>query len=468
MTRTSRHGRRSRLTITAGSSQLMSAACQTSHRRQRWYTALAAAAAVTVAVASIPGCQAADPPVPPTGPVPTVPPPLAACTRPGPLPCDARDPLHEIYGAGQLFARGITGAGTTIAVIMSDATSRLGSDLAVFDRYYHLPPVQLQLISWDHATAPSSAQLAAYGDQEAVLDLEMAHFMAPAARLLLISIPPSIGPCQDGQLRTAMTALGALAVPQHIDVASFSWGTYEATLSPCNAHQQLAAIRPGLQTAVAAGVSVIAGSGDSGPTGPTPAGTSFYHFRTVPYPTSDPQVTGVGGTTVDITSRGTLARPESVGRQVYGGKTFNGGAGLSTLFPRPAWQDSVAAITGDHRGVVDVSMDAQMWAYLKVPGQPTTPGWNWTGGTSVSAPLFAGLVADAAQQAGHPLGLINPALYQMHGPADGILDITSGNDTDHGVTGCSAGPGYDLPTGIGTIGSATLFVTTLARLDQHP
>jgi subtilase family serine protease len=436
--------------------------------RRRWQHAIAVFVTVIVTTASITGCRDADPPVPPAGPMPTTPPPLAACTRPSPLPCDASDPLHEVYGTGQLFARGVTGAGTTVAVVMpSIGSNGLSSDLAVFDRYYHLPSAQLQVIRWDHART-QAVQVAVSWDLEADLDLEMIHFMAPAARLLVVILPASAkGACDFTEMHDAMTALGALTVPQHIDVASFSWGAFEPALARCNARRQLAAIRPGLQTAVAEGLSVIAGSGDSGPTGwSNPAGTSFYHFRAVFYPTSDPLVTGVGGTTVDVTSRGTLARPETVGRQVYGGQTFTGGGGRSALFPRPAWQDSVANITGDHRGVVDVSMDAQTLAYLKVPGQPT-PGWASIGGTSVSAPLFAGIVADAAQQARHPLGLINPALYQMHSPADGILDITRGNNTDHGVTGYSAGPGYDLPTGIGTIGNATLFVTALARLDQH-
>jgi subtilase family serine protease len=439
------------------------AATRAPHRWLRRYQALPAAAAV-IAAAVAAGCQA-GPPAPPAGPVPAGPPPLAACTRPGPLPCDARDGLHEVYGAGQLFARGITGAGTTIAVIMPGTGDGLAADLTVFDRYYRLPPADLQTVSWDHAPALTGTA-AEYGDQEAVLDLEMAHFMAPAARLLLVATPTPSGTCDTG-LGTAMTALGALARVWHIDVASFSWGTYEASLTACNAPRELASIRPGLQTAVADGVSVIAGSGDSGPTGPDP-GHGYYRFPTVPYPTSDPLVTGVGGTTVDYTSRGTLTHPETAGRQDSQGQTFTGGAGRSVLFGRPAWQDSVAAVTGNHRGVVDVSMDAQAWSYIKTPGVPSSIGWFRAGGTSVSAPLFAGLVADAAQQAAHPLGLINPALYQMHGPADGILDITRGSDTLHGIPGYSAGPGYDLPTGIGTVSNATAFVSALARLSQQP
>ena len=122
---------------------------------------------------------------------------------------------------------------------------------------------------------------------------------------------------------------------------------------------------------------------------------------------------------------------------------------------------------GDRRGVVDASMDTRAWAYIGVPGPRTSPGWAYVTGTSVSAPLLAGLVADAAQLAGHPLGLINPALYRMRGTADGVLDITRGSSTARGVPGYPAAPGYDLPSGIGTVGSAALFVPALARPGQQ-
>ena len=84
-------------------------------------------------------------------------------------------------------------------------------------------------------------------------------------------------------------------------------------------------------------------------------------------------------------------------------------------------------------------------------------------GTSVAAPLFAGVVADAAQAAGHPLGVLGPALYRMHGAADGIADVTAGNDSMPGMPGYPATPGYDLPTGIGTVSSTRLFSMALAH-----
>jgi subtilase family serine protease len=77
---------------------------------------------------------------------------------------------------------------------------------------------------------------------------------------------------------------------------------------------------------------------------------------------------------------------------------------------------------------------------------PGSPDWYHAGGTSISAPLFAGITADAVQFAGHRLGRLGPALYQMHGAGDGILDVTQGSNTDHGVRGYSAAPGYDALT----------------------
>jgi len=58
----------------------------------------------------------------------------------------------------------------------------------------------------------------------------------------------------------------------------------------------------------------------------------------------------------------------------------------------------------------------------------------------------------SSQSAGHRLGVLGPALYSLHGEADGITDITSGTDTIPGMAGFTTRPGYDLPTGLGTVG----------------
>ena len=107
--------------------------------------------------------------------------------------------------------------------------------------------------------------------------------------------------------------------------------------------------------------------------------------------------------------------------------------------------------------------------YQSFPGGGP-PGFYIVCGTSEATPLFSGIVAIADQYAGHDLGVINPALYQMsasRGP--GIVDVTSGNNTVtftqkgkvHTVVGFHALPGYDLASGVGTV-NAALFVPELA------
>jgi subtilase family serine protease len=147
--------------------------------------------------------------------------------------------------------------------------------------------------------------------------------------------------------------------------------------------------------------------------------------------------------------------------------------GLSTVFARPSYQNSVASVVGDHRGVPDISMSGAcsglVNTYQSFGGQE--PGWYVDCGTSEATPLFAGIVALADQMAGHSLGLINPALYAMSAAhAPGLVDVTTGNNASWFiqnnslvlVKGFHAGPGYDLASGTGTV-NAALFVPELAH-----
>jgi subtilase family serine protease len=112
--------------------------------------------------------------------------------------------------------------------------------------------------------------------------------------------------------------------------------------------------------------------------------------------------------------------------------------------------------------------------YQSFAGQPA--GWYPACGTSEATPEFAGIVALGAQVAGHPLGLVNPALYELSGAgAPGIADVTSGSNTvsfiqggQHvTVPGFGARPGYDLASGVGTVW-APLFVPELAVAASRP
>jgi subtilase family serine protease len=137
----------------------------------------------------------------------------------------------------------------------------------------------------------------------------------------------------------------------------------------------------------------------------------------------------------------------------------------------------VRNVVGDHRGVPDISMSAacngSVDTYGTFGGAPA--GWSPACGTSEATPLFAGIVALADQVAGHPLGLINPALYRLAAEgAPGIVDIRSGNNTvsfsqgghEHTVRGFNATKGYDLASGLGTV-NAAYFVRELAFAASH-
>jgi subtilase family serine protease len=117
---------------------------------------------------------------------------------------------------------------------------------------------------------------------------------------------------------------------------------------------------------------------------------------------------------------------------------------------------------------MSAAVNGGCWVYLSFGGADG-PGWYIVGGTSEATPIMSGIVALADQQAGHRLGLINPALYllgglQQHGIRNtGIVSVTSGNNSFGGVTGFDAGPGYNMATGWGTIDAAK-FVPVLARI----
>jgi subtilase family serine protease len=416
------------------------------HPRRTPLRAAAVLCAVTAAAVTS-GCTAGTGPGP-GGAHPGTARPLAAPTGPpahpacgSPVITLGAARLQRVYGIAAMLAAGFSGAGTVIADIVPFRNPQISRDLAVYSRRYGLPPARVEIIDYGHAGDGGRAGPAwtTEGDD----DLEMMHALAPGATLAYIEVPGS----GTAELSAALAWTARQLRP---DVANFSLGVAEwpGAASPAN--------QAGLAAAARAQVTVTAGSGDTGPAEPGP-GDRFLYPRPVPlWPASDPLVTAVGGTTLHLDRAGNRTRPDTVS-QFSGGPAS--GAGLSAVFPRPAWQDSVARIVGSHRGIADISMDASDCTPVAVYDDG---GWGISQGSSMASALFAGLVADAAQRAGHRLGLLGPALYSLHGTADGLLDVTSGNDSIPGMAGWWARAGYDLPTGIGTISSALPFITALA------
>jgi len=367
--------------------------------------------------------------------------------------------LRTAYDLGPLLRDGIDGRGQTIVIVDPFGSPAVSRDLAVFDKRFGLPPPPSLRVIQPAGPVPAYRPTASRtgAASETILDVESAHVMAPGASILVAETPTAENEGRSGfpQIVTAEEYV----IRHHLGgVISQSFGATEQTFRSASALRQLRgayllAARPAYR------VTVLAAAGDTGAAGLTYHTVSYFRRPAVEWPASDPLVTAVGGTQLDLTRAGTRRQPDVA--------WDDSGGGRSALFPRPAYQDGVAGIVDRRRGIPDISMDASCASGIEVygggfPADP--PNWSVDCGTSLATPLFAGIVALAEQEAGHPLGLINPALYRMAAAHDdGIVDVTRGDNTFESVQGFHAQRGYDLVSGLGTINAAT-FVPELAKL----
>ena len=176
------------------------------------------------------------------------------------------------------------------------------------------------------------------------------------------------------------------------------------------------------------GVAVTVSTGDTG--------------NLVEWPSSDPDVTAAGGTT--------LAKDPSVSRGWDETAWDSGGSGCSTIEPQPQYQLGIT--TGcTMRATADVSADANpasglgIYDTLLAGGEG---GWVQVGGTSLASPLITSMYA----LAGAPVAGTYPVNYPYHDPsqASDLFDITQGSNGSCGDVLCTAGPGWDGPTGLGS------------------
>jgi subtilase family serine protease len=297
--------------------------------------------------------------------------------------------------------------------------------------------------------------------------VEYAHSIAPGAKIVLAETPVAETEGVTG-LPEMMNAEQTLINQGVGDVITQSFGATENTFPGFDQgdYSSLLNLRYAFKDAEKHGVTVLASSGDAGATNDEADGSTLYPYPVNSWPSSDPLVTSVGGTQLTLNDAGTRLSPDVVWNDRYGA----GGGGLSKVFSRPLYQIGVTGVVDHKRGTPDISMSAAVnggaWVYYTFG---TSPGWHIFGGTSEASPIFSGIVALADQYAHHRLGLINPALYTLGAlsrvgvPGTGIVDVTSGNNSFGGVTGYTAGRGYDLASGWGTIDAAE-FVPALAHI----
>jgi subtilase family serine protease len=304
---------------------------------------------------------------------------------------------------------------------------------------------------------------------EETLDVEAVHAMAPGAN---IRYYPARS-CYDTDLLGALTKV---VDENRAQLVTNSWGEVEEgeTADTVAAYEQVF-----LQGAMQ-GISFMFSSGDNGDE------LASSGLKQADYPTSDPYVTSVGGTSTAIGASGALSWETGWGTVKYSlsangkwtpvGYLYGAGGGASALFNQPSYQAGVAP--GPYRQVPDVAMDADPNTGMLIGITQTFPtgvayGEYRIGGTSLASPLFAGMTALSLQHAGHGVGLLNPTIY--HNAKSGTftdvkgtpkdagdvrVDYANGLDASAGLlysvrtfnqdSSLSTGPGWDNVTGIGS------------------
>ena len=332
--------------------------------------------------------------------------------------------LRAHYGLAGAISRGIDGTGQTIAIVVAYGSPFILSDVNAYASLLGLPQLG----------AGNFQQLAPLGNPltydtswstETTIDVSMAHAIAPGAKIVLL-VAPSNG-------TEALIHTFEYAVKHQLaDVISMSFGEPEFGSDGSDE------VPWGLATAEAAayGIGVTASSGDAGDNG---AGQTAGAATT---PADSAYVTAVGGTTLALpTAEGhrdvgwgwqstfpNTNRLVKTKLQVGPGEAIGTGGGESVYFGKPFWQD---ALPGNGRQTPDIAAiaDPLTGADLVL----TVDDFNYlvqvvtvAGGTSVAAPVFAGISALANQTAGERIGQIAPLLPGLAGTAiNDILPLTA-------------------------------------------
>jgi len=328
-------------------------------------------------------------------------------------PFVTRNSVPSGYGAGDLrsaYAMGTASgsASYTIAVVDAFGYPNAESDLNVYRQQFGLPACTtangcFKKVNQNGGTSYPRADVG-WG-QEAAIDLQMASAMCPNCHLLLVESTNDF-------LNNLSTAANYAA--KHANAVSNSWGGSESgttSFEPDFNHP---------------GIAITVSSGDSG--------------YGVQFPASSPHVTAVGGTSLRRASN-TRGWSETV---------WNGaGSGCSAVYAKPTWQhDSLCT----RRTVADVSAEADPNTGIAMYGPVTSrrSGWMVFGGTSVAAPLVAGIYGAHGGTANYGA---NPYSH-----VSALNDVTSGSNGSCGGTYlCTGASGYDGPTGLGTPIGTTAF-----------
>jgi subtilisin-like proprotein convertase family protein len=341
--------------------------------------------------------------------------------------------VRGAYGINAISFSGGTvtgdGSGQTIAIVDAYDDTSIAGDLATFDSQFGIaaPPnfIKVGVDSSGNGSTTSLPSPDSGWAVEIALDVEWAHAVAPKANILLVEAASSYDTDLLAAVDFARNYTGQFGGTA-TSVVSMSWGGGEVYGESSNDGHFTT---PSGHT----GVTFFASSGDSG----SPAG----------WPSVSSHVVSVGGTTLSTDSAG-----DYLGESGWSGS----GGGLAQYVSQPSYQNGLVVHDGTQvipangaRAAPDVALVADPNSGVAVYASFGAGGWISVGGTSAASPQWAALMSIADQGRvltgkstldGYTQTL--PELYQL--PSTDFHDITSGNN------GYSAGPGFDLVTGLGT------------------
>ena len=287
------------------------------------------------------------------------------------------------------------GNGETVAIVDAYHDPDAATDLAAYRSQYGLPPCTGSSGCFAQQSYGTTTN-AGWGLEES-LDIEMVSAICPNCKILLVEAKSA---------STAALSTAEAYATAHANYVSNSWSGGEGTKTYDKYYN-------------VSGVAITAATGDSG------------HNRTAQWPAILPTVIGVGGTTLTKTS----PRAETA--------WSGAGSGCSKVYAQPSFQSGISTGCSD-RAEADVSADANpntgVAVYDTLGGYN---GWYVVGGTSVATPINASVFALANNTSTN-----NPGNLYAH--ASSLNDITSGKNGSCGAPLCTAGPGWDGPTGLGT------------------
>jgi subtilase family serine protease len=291
-----------------------------------------------------------------------------------------------------------SGGSRAIAIVDAYHYPTAASDLSVFSNQFGLPQANFQVVYANGRQPPVDGNW----NVEEALDIEWAHAMAPGAKIYLVEAASS----NFSDLLQAVSVANSLVSQAGGGEVSMSWGGSE--FSSETSYDVYF---------TQSGIVYFASSGDS---------------PGVIWPSTSRNVVSVGGTS--------LSRNPANGSFQQELAWQSGGGGPSVYESRPGYQNAISAIVGNQRGTPDIAADADpstgVWVYAY-------PAWYIVGGTSVAAPVWAGMVNAANKFYSTSQNELS-AVYT----SQGTTDITSGSCGPN--QGYMAKGGWDFCTGLGS------------------